>query len=536
MALPGGTVESAAVAAVPNEHPAIAGSVPRFFSDQPESADRLRRSLQSAGYTTAGVRQAVGAEGLALLSRGEVAPVLRRAGIGSALGVLVRLFLVGVPVPRPAADGALSPVGVDHAEAAGLVRVEGDEVRGLVQLTPYDGAGTDQVVASDWWRPGVTTDRPDVVVGVGPASVTLANMTIRHPVEAVLDLGTGCGVQALHAAGQAARVVATDRNPRAVAFAGLTMALSGLARVDCRQGDLFEPVHGERFGLVVSNPPFVISPDSAFLYRDSGLPGDDLCRRLVAEVTGFLADGGWCQMLANWAQPEGADWRARVGGWFDGTGADAWVLQRDVQDVATYAATWIRQQPGDADRLDDTVGRWLEWYERQGIAAVGSGLITLRRTAGPDHWVRLDELTQDVAVPCGDDIARCFELLDWTARHGGDRELLSTPLRTSRKVRLRQHATLSDGVWGVERQELYFEAGLRYSGRVDPDGVDLLARCDGARPLAEALSGLAVKIGEDPATVTAIALPIVRRLVEQGFLLPPGLDEGGGPGPAGRRG
>ena len=41
-----------------------------------------------------------------------------------------------------------------------------------------------------------------------------------------------------------------------------------------RAGSFFEPVAGERFGLVTCNPPYVISPESAFLFRDSGREGD----------------------------------------------------------------------------------------------------------------------------------------------------------------------------------------------------------------------------------------------------------------------
>ena len=99
--------------------------------------------------------------------------------------------------------------------------------------------------------------------------------------EAALDLGTGCGIQALLAAKHSARVVATDVNERALAFAAFNAALNGIDVVEFRQGDLFEPVAGERFGLLVANPPYVISPDATYTYRDSGVPRDELCRRIV---------------------------------------------------------------------------------------------------------------------------------------------------------------------------------------------------------------------------------------------------------------
>lgn len=161
---------------------------------------------------------------------------------------------------------------------------DGDEVRATVDVRPYGGDD-----GEDWWivsdlgcavggsrgvrgigtAPGV--DRADLVLGVGGASTTLAGITVRTPVASALDLGTGSGIQALHASRHATRVTATDLNPRALHFTRLTLALSGAPEPDVRQGSLFEPVGDERFDLIVSNPPFVISPGGRFTYRDGGM-------------------------------------------------------------------------------------------------------------------------------------------------------------------------------------------------------------------------------------------------------------------------
>jgi release factor glutamine methyltransferase len=79
------------------------------------------------------------------------------------------------------------------------------------------------------------------------------------PGGSVLDLGTGSGLAALVAAeAGAGRVVATDLSPAAVRCAAVNIAQAGLAdRVVVRQGDLFAPVTGERFDLIISNPPYL---------------------------------------------------------------------------------------------------------------------------------------------------------------------------------------------------------------------------------------------------------------------------------------
>ena len=85
------------------------------------------------------------------------------------------------------------------------------------------------------------------MLGISAASTSLAQLTIREPVGSALDLGTGCGVQALHLAGHADRVVATDVNRRALEIARFNAELNELAPVEVRDGSYFEPVAGERF-------------------------------------------------------------------------------------------------------------------------------------------------------------------------------------------------------------------------------------------------------------------------------------------------
>ncbi len=132
---------------------------------------------------------------------------------------------------------------------------------------------------------------------------------MRRVVARALDLGTGCGLQALHAARRAGAVVATDVSRRALAFARANAALAEVA-LDLRLGSLLEPVSGEEFDLVVSNPPFVITPRrpgaaDGYTYRDGGRVGDDLVRDLVTGVGSVLAPGGVAQLLGNWEHRRG---------------------------------------------------------------------------------------------------------------------------------------------------------------------------------------------------------------------------------------
>jgi release factor glutamine methyltransferase len=82
--------------------------------------------------------------------------------------------------------------------------------------------------------------------------------TLIGPNAEVLDMGTGSGVCAVFAARHARRVVAVDINTAAVRCAGINAALNGLEdKIEVRHGDLFQPVAGQRFDLILFNPPFL---------------------------------------------------------------------------------------------------------------------------------------------------------------------------------------------------------------------------------------------------------------------------------------
>jgi HemK-related putative methylase len=116
------------------------------------------------------------------------------------------------------------------------------------------------------------------------------------PDAAVLDMGTGSGVCALVAARQARRVVAVDVSPAAVRCAQLNALLNGLdERVDVREGDLFAPLEGERFDLVLFNPPFLLGAPKD--HRDAAWRSDDAALRFAAGLGEHLAPHGAALVL-----------------------------------------------------------------------------------------------------------------------------------------------------------------------------------------------------------------------------------------------
>ncbi len=489
----------------------------RFF-DGFDAVRRARQAFDDAGYTLDSVIERLGPHVFAHLSAGELAPVARAARGGDRFDVLARLFLVGVPVSVDDARRALAPLPVEEWASGGVVTIDGDDVIGRIVIRPLGGPD-DRLVAHD--RPGPSgTVAADHVLGVSASTTSLAGATIRRTIDAAFDLGTGCGIQAVHLATHSERVVASDINPRAAALATLTMRLNDLGRVDVRLGDRFDPVAGERFDLIVANPPFVISPSRRYLFRDSGLPVDELCRSIVRAAPDHMTDGGHCQLLASWAHVDGEDWRDRLAEWFAGTGCDAYVLEREALEPAAHAASWLRQTERPEQWHDD-FGVWMEYSEAHRIEAVGFGLITMRRRAEGAPWFRAEEATQDIVMPCGDHLGAVFELADFLRDHQDD-ALLPVILTVAPDVVLDERARPTPEGWAIVERRLRQTAGLCHHGDVDPGVAAIVGACDGRRTLGDVLARAADGADVTLADLSAAALPIVRRLIEQAFLLPTG--------------
>ncbi|MFI0978396.1 methyltransferase [Streptomyces sp. NPDC021093] len=494
----------------------------------PESAPRLREALLAAAFTADGLLDLLGAPAYSALARGETVPALRATRTTGPLETLVRLFLLQESVPAERAAGVLP---VELCLADGWLVAEGDDVRARVDVRPYGGdEGQDWFIVSDLGRAvggagGAGTREEGVVLGVGGASTTLAGITVRTPVGAALDVGTGSGIQALHAAQHAVRVTATDLNPRALDFTRLTLALSGAAGAELLEGSLFEPVGGAAYDLIVSNPPFVISPGARLTYRDGGMGGDDLCRTIVQGAGELLNEGGYAQFLANWQHVEGEDWQDRLRSWVP-RGCDAWIVQREVQDITQYAELWLRD--GGDHRTDpaDYAARyeaWLDEFEARKTTGVGFGWITLRKSAAAQDApsITVEEWPHPVEQPLGPVIVAHFERQDYLRGHD-DAALLADRFKLADEVVQEQIG--APGAEDPEYVVLRQNRGMRRATKVDTVGAGFAGVSDGSLTAGQILDAIAQLIEEDPVLLRDRTPEAIRLLVEQGFLEP--LEEG----------
>ncbi len=484
-------------------------------SDDPAAIGALRDVLDRAPFTGEGVRDALGA-GDDILSRNRDIPVHeRRLRSRGTLGTLIRFFILNLAVSEAEASVALAPLPVDAAVRLGLARQGDGQVRPLVRLVPHD----DLVIASDLRVESGHVPEHDHVPGVHRPSVTLAHLTVRRPIARALDLGTGNGIEAILLARHARHVIGSDVNPRAIEFARFNGHLNRKPGIDWRVGSWFEPFGDERFEVIVSNPPYVISPETQYAYRDSGMQGDSVSEQVVREVAAHLAEGGFGTVTISWAADKEDTEAASVRRWIAGAGCDAWILTYRTEDPLTTAKSWNEHDDTDPAEYGAVLDRWLAYYERLGINAIAYGAVVLRRRASTANWVKVYPLPAERLSPASDHILRVFASQDRLAALGSDEELLDQRFRLVPKHRVTRARALGHG---DERIDLSLEEGLGFQASIDGHILRVLARLDG-RTLRDALV-VASRDGRldasDEERFVAQGGALARRLLGPGFIEP----------------
>ena len=179
-----------------------------------------------------------------------------------------------------ACDGGLLLHSAGYVHAPFHLRI----VRGLYLFSDYLGGRTDEVMGA-----GETTE---ILYHAGRPS---------QPIARALDLGCGAGTLALLLAADADIVVGTDINPRAITLARFNSAFNGITNTDFRTGDVFAPVQGETFDLILSQPPYYpasAEPSQTFLH--GGVRGDEIAMQIARGLRPHLTNTGRAILFASW--------------------------------------------------------------------------------------------------------------------------------------------------------------------------------------------------------------------------------------------
>ncbi len=359
-------------------------------------------------------------------------------------------------------------------------------------------------------------------MGVSQSSISLATTTVRREGEKVLDLGTGGGIQAILAGVHARQVIATDISPRALSLAGLALRINGIDNVTLRQGSMFDPVPGETFDLIVSQPPFVISPENTKTFRDSGMPGDTFCEAIIRQVPDYLRADGWSSIMFSWGHRDEGGWPDRPRSWVEGCDCDVWIIRLRRDDVFSYAVQWVRGLSREREDSDiERVRTWLAYYEQFGFEMISTGVVVFHKRTTGKNWIRVDALdTQDGRGSCGPQIQNIFAAESLLRSLPGPEALLDLKLRLAEETEMQQTLIPSSGSWQIQNARVNHRRGFAFPVQVDGMSAELLSGFDGKGTLRSVVEALAQRFSLEGPRLLEEAIPVTVRLMRNGYLVP----------------
>ena len=546
---------------------AASSSLPPVPQLPAEVLAALRAVLTESSFTAAGLRALWGSDIDAALSRNNAAPAIwftSQDGATAPLATLARLFVLHQPVTRHAAEeafgtdllgelrtaGLLQPAQPEYSDqpdqpepaagGSGGSRRSAGSLTSALALTPYPvpaGVPAEQHHSDTVWLfsdHGTLTEPQalagDFVLGVGGAGRTLAEITPRHRVRTALDLGTGCGIQAVLLGRHADTVIATDISPRALELTRLNAGLNGLENIETRLGSLFEPVQSETgpetFDLIVSNPPFVITPQGqtrTLEYRDGGKTGDTIMREILRRLPDHLTPDGHAALLGNWESTAAAHPAAPTD-WVTDAHTHVSIIQRDTLDPVAYAETWIRDGgvPRASAAFNRDTAAWLSDFAARGVTEIGFGWVRMRKTAEVPAAPVRDFAT--LTGPLGanpDGIASYLDmrlgLLEWLAEASDDELLTTVFVRAEGLVEHRHFTPGADSPTAITLEQ---GTGFARELTIDPALAGFIGVADGSLTLGVIAGALAQLLDVDPEGLKAQLLEQVRELVPAGIVFP----------------
>lgn len=467
----------------------------------------FREILSASGYTEQGLRDLFGSSNPEL-EHG----IFRTVGNSReerALSAFATLFFFGAPIEKQRAREALAPLRLADLAEMGLLSEDNKLVHPNFLVMPHQSL----ILAADR---GVT--RKDYVERVDEASRTSSYLTVRRPVSSALDLGTGCGIQALMAARHCSRVTAVDINERALQFADFNAQLNGFNNLEYLTGSWCDPVADRKFDLIVANPPYVISPETEFLFRDSGQPGDAICRQVITDAAAHLDEGGFATILCNWVYDTEKFWSVPLAEWVDESGCDALLLHYGSDDAATYATRWNRGLlRTDPKGFEVKLGRWLDYYRSLGIDTIAYGAVILRKRTGSANRVYTIDVPTGPSGESGDHILRIFAARDLLASAAHEK-LLDHVFKLVEGHRLDQVLNYKNSQYSTQPAVMRLAHSIGLEGTVDERALGVLFACDGRRTLRQAIGEASDQLRLEAHELTEPSLAMIGRLLELGLV------------------
>ncbi len=475
-------------------------------------AQRLRDFLGKTGYTVESTLKTLRVGELPSPRQPNAGGLLKFVHEATPLNVLLRWFYFGQTLQCDEVEKILPRWFLEVGCASKILRMEGRVLTPEVLLVPFE----DRLIASDT-NARFEACAPDFVVWPNTTTRLLRFFAVNRPSRTTLDLGTGNGVQAIAAASYSQKIVGTDLNSRALEFAAFNARLNGIEGIEWLCGDAFVPLAERKFDLILSNPPFFIGPSNQFLFCDNAGDLDQLCAQIARDAATHLEEGGYFQMLCEWAEVKGQTWQERLSGWFAESGCDVWVVQGQTRSAEQYGLDRVREL-SLSDRLDTAAYQAYErYFAKHNVQGIHNGIVAMRRRSGR-NWIIMEEASRIVEQPFGDLVLARFAAHDFLNSNPSPGEMLAKRPLLLPHSRLEQ--VLRHGEDGWETQSLFLKQtrGIPFSFALQAAVAEFLGSFNGKRPLGELVRQLSGNADVAAEKVEAQCLELVRKLTAHGFI------------------
>ncbi|TKG66270.1 methyltransferase [Prauserella endophytica] len=457
----------------------------------------LRAELAAVRYNEAAIRDRLAVPATSPLPPAGHALGLARIALGQqdTQGALIRLLLLGQPI-RLSDTPQLAAELVDTLTNTRLVEHAGDVLHPLVRLTPFH----DLLLAADLHNEDSAEVKPDAVESPHRPTETLARLIPRETVGRSLDIGTGSGVHALQLARHSDTVLGVDVSPRATAFAQFNAALNEITNTRFDIADVVSGIDDdEPFNLIVSNPPYLVSPERSVVYRDGPPESAHVGTRVLSEAPARLTHDGLLVCLTSWGISNPGDPAREIRSIARRTGCNAVVFVYAVRSGPDDALRWNvhRREP---DQIHQAARRWLDFYREQGIGELAYGVVVFTPARERQPWFRTEQVTLQGQEFDRGQLRDITSALDRTHRGRIPEDLTPHPDHEIESV----GKIGTDGTPTVREQLLCSTRGMRFAVECGPRLLNAIA------------TGTAPTTSEP---TTEVIVTMRRRLYELGLLI-----------------
>ncbi len=451
----------------------------------PDEFARVRSLCGEAGFTEDGICRALGLDSIADLTK--VGPTERNlTGVEpQGLSVMIRLFLLGKPVPEEQVRQAVGPAGQGALERLDLIRPHQDDGF-LATVAFYPVAGL--LLASDrFFNPDGTPYRPPsdlVFAAISPLTMQFLRVISRAPARAVLDLCTGSGAAGLLLSRTADLTTAVDITARSVHFARFNALLNACENVEVLQGDLYRDLGGRRFDRIVAHPPYVPALADPQIWRDGGETGEAVLRGIIEGLPVHLAPGGSFFAVTMGLDVGSHSFEERIRSWLGEAQPEfdlIYAVDREWTPRKLAADLAVRSRHGETA----VIARWEEHLKDLGVRRAYFGALALRRREGGSATHPLTLRTRLSEATNGDAFDRTFWRHDWISSPAAGPEVAAAAPRLSPHLQVKITHAVSDGELAPQEFLLETTWPFQATSRVEPWVISVIAHCDGRRTTSD---------------------------------------------------